>query len=623
MRSFQYDIGSGKQYVAAAQPEQATERTTPVTGTAGNCTSGSLAALHAIIQGGGKTAVSALQYMNAVDSRNGTLGNRDVMQLVGECLQRDRQQHTHVPHAAPLQMMPAKRQKMTQEELRQKKPAQAARLGGGQQSSRSEGGRKTPPGKTEDLLHALGTEASLNPSGPGRSAAEIAAASPDKVATLRDLAAAASASDITDVDTAFAAVQTAIDRLMGELDLGLIDAITSPSHATATTKKATQPKKGAAPETAGRLEMDPAGISRLRALAADPDLREILETAELLGYGVGKLDGQLCLVIGGMTYAIEGQINLLHQLFFDDSKHIIFGWCAGNERHNIADALARTLAAHKPLLGKRMSVHSAAYTAGWNPEIIQRHFGDSADPGKVAKCLAKRVADTVSYISQACSTGVGVDMMVKETMPGKEAHVRGFAEDITGIMEDFRASPEIRELLRQRVPLMEDFARNIRHPAHRKGVLDGQLGEFHRAGRRMYGEGTDKARRAELVCHSMSVLEGVAAECIRQDPDTMQRLFGSDAGAGAGGQPFYQRLFEAIGDYKSTKCMGAQEYEFDRFSAAHELIYVYPVDAGPFLSGACRPRVDVLIAKPVNATGVPISVVVPGLGELRASSDVP
>ena len=276
---------------------------------------------------------------------------------------------------------------------------------------------------------------------------EKAAASPGKVATLRDLAAAASVSEITDVDTAFSTVQTAIDRLMGELDLALIDASTGLSRAAVTPKNAAQPKKEAAPGAAGRLGIDPAGISRLRALAADPELRVILEAAEMLGYDIGNLDGHICLIIGGMTYAIEGQIDLLHQLFFDDSKHIIFGWCAGNKRHNKPEALARTLAAHKPLLGKRMSVHSAAYTADWNPDIIQRYFAGSADPGKVAKCAAKRVADTVSYISQALSKGVGVDVMIKQTMPGKEAHIRGFTEDIAGIMDDFKASPEIRELI--------------------------------------------------------------------------------------------------------------------------------------------------------------------------------
>ncbi len=612
MRSFQYDAGSDKPYVESEQPEQATEQATPVPGVGSSSISDSLTAFHTIIQGGGK-GVSSFHYFNAVNTVNRTLGNRNFLQFMSEHLQPGRQQVAHVLPAAPLQMMPAKRKKMSEKGLRQKQPDQAARLAEGEQSPKSEEGRIPGSGRREDLLHALGTAASVNPPGLGRPVEEMAAASPGKGATLRHLAAAASVSDITDIDTAFSNVQTAIDRLMGELDLSIINAITDPSRAAVTPKKA-------APESAKKLEMKSAGISRLRALAADPDLTQILEAAELLGYEVGKADGQICLVIGGITYAIEGQIGLLHQLFFDDDKHVIFDWYVGYHKHFRPEALSRTLAAHRPLLGNRMSVHAAAYQADWNPDIIQRYFGELSDSAKVAKCAANRVADATSYITQARREGVGFDVMIKETMPGKEAHVRKVAEDIAGIIEDFKASREMTELLLQRVPLMEDFARHYKRWTRRKRTLDRQLKAFHMQSRRMYGEGTDKARRAELVCHSMSVLEEIAARCIRRDPDTIQRLFSSGAGTGAGadaGHAFYQRLYGAMGDYKTAKQMGAREYEFERFSAAHDLIYVYPVEAGPFLTGACRSRVGVLVGRPLNVTGVPISVVLPELGELR------
>ena len=557
-----------------------------------------------------------------IDTVNVALGNRNLMRFLGEHVRpgapRDaRAVPPGAPAPAPVQMMPVKekKKKMSAEELRQKKAEQAARLGAGK-PAKGKKGRATGPGNRDEMLHALGTERSLSPSGLGRSVEEMAPP-PGNVRSLRDLAAAASVSDITDVDTAFSSAQTAIDRLMEGLDMELTQAITDPFRAAGQSKKTARPKKSAAPEQPGTLGMTPEDTSRLRVLAADSGLRQVLEAAELLGYEVGSLNGQICLVVGGMTYAIEGQTDILHRLFFDDSKHVVFGWCVGNKRHNKPEALARTLAAHRPLLGRRMSVHDAAYQADWNPDIIQRHFGETADPGKVAKCASNRVDDAASYVAQARAEGAAFDEMIKMTVPGKEAHVREFTEDITGILEDFKASPEITELLRQRVPLMEDFARHIRHPAHRRAALDRQLEEFHRQARRMYGEGTDRARRAELACHSMSVLEGIAADCIRQDPDTMQRLFGSGpAGAGAG-QEFYQRLYRAMGDYKSTKYMGAQEYEFERFAVAHDLIYVYSAEAGPFLTGASRPYVSVLIGKPLNATGVPISSVLPGLGTSR------
>ena len=376
---------------------------------------------------------------------------------------------------------------------------------------------------------------------------------------------------------------------------------------TVKSKKGAPPKRQVAAEPPRETKMEESDVSELKRLAAvDPNLMQILGRAAELGYEVGNVEGQICLIVGGMTYDIGGRIELLHQLFFDDSKHIIFGWCVGNKRHNKPEALIRVLAAHKPLLGDRMSVHDAAYQADWNPDMIQRHFSESADPSKVARCATRRTADAASYIEQSQGVGVGFDTMIKETMPGKEAHVGRFAEDITGIIEDFKADPEVRELLVQRTPLMEDFARHIKHPEHRKRALDEQLEIFHRIGNRMYGEGTDKARRAELASHSMSVLEGIAAECIKQDPATMEHLFSLTPGATDFEPAFYRKLYGAIGDSKSTEYMGAQEYEFEQFSAKHELIYIYSAEVGPFLTGSSKRRVGEIMAKPLNVTGKPI-----------------
>ena len=373
------------------------------------------------------------------------------------------------------------------------------------------------------------------------------------------------------------------------------------------SKKGAPPKRQVAAQPPKETKMEEADVGELKRLTAvDPNLMQILGRAAELGYEVGNVEGQICLIIGGMTYAIEGQIELLHQLFFDDSKHIIFGWCVGNKRHNKPEALTRVLCAHKPLLGDRMSVHDAAYQADWNPDMIQRHFGESADPGKVAKCATTRTADAASYMAQSEREGVGFDTMIKDTMRGKEAHVGRFAEDITGIIEDFKAEPEVREVLVQRTPLMEDFARHIKHPEHRKRALDEQLETFHRIGNRMYGEGTDKARRAELASHSMSVLEGIAAECIKQDPATMEHLFSLTPGATDFEPAFYRKLYGAIGDSKSTEYMGAQEYEFEQFSTKHELIYIYSAEVGPFLTGSSKRRVGEIVAKPLNVTGRPL-----------------
>ena len=373
------------------------------------------------------------------------------------------------------------------------------------------------------------------------------------------------------------------------------------------SKKGAPPKRQVAAEPPRETKMEESDVSELKRLAAvDPNLMKILERAAELGHEVGNVEGQIYLIIGGMTYAIEGQIELLHQLFFDDSKHIIFGWCVGNKRHNKPEALTRVLSAHKSLLGDRMSVHDAAYQADWNPDMIQRHFGESADLGKVAKCATRRTADAASYIAQSQGEGVGFDTMIKETMPGKEEHVGRFAEDITSIIEDFKADPDARELLVQRTPLMEDFARHIKHPEHRKRDLDKQLEVFHSIGNRMYGEGTDKARRAELVSHSMSVLEGIAAECIKQDSATMEHLFSLTPGATDFEPAFYRKLYGAIGDSKSTEYMGAQEYEFEQFSTKHELIYIYSAEVGPFLTGSSKRRVGEIVAKPLNVAGKPI-----------------
>ena len=615
MHSFRYGAGSGKQYAEPGQPEQVRKRTAPVPGMAGSCTSDTLTALHTVIQGGGEAA-PPLQYHNAVNICNSALGNRNFLQFVEEHLQPGRQQYAHVPPAAPLQMMLAKKKKTSGEEWRQEKPDQAARLGEGQLLSESEKGQNTGPGKYEDLLHALGTEASLNPPGLGRQLEEIAAATPGKVATLRDLAAAASVSGIADVDTALSSVQAVIDRLMGDLDLALTNAITDPSRAAMTPKPAAQRKEQAEREPAGKLTMKQAEITQLRMLAADPDLQQILEAAELLGYEVGSRGRKIYLVIGGMAYRIRGQIGLLHRLFFDDDKHVVFGWGIGNEIDNKPEALGRALAAHRPLLGNNMSVYTGAYQADWLPDIIQRHFGELSDPGKVVNNAARRIADADSYVAQAWKEGVDVDAMIKETMPGKEAHIRGCAEDITSIIEDFKASPEIMELLLQRAPLVEDFTRHIERPQYRKRNLVRHLEAIRRQCSRMYAGGTDKRRRAKLVYHFMADLEAIAADCMRQDPDTMQQLFGS--GPADAGLAFYQRLFGAIADYKSAKYLGAQEYEFERFSAMHDLIYVYSSRVGAYLTGACRRRVGVLVARPYKVTGVPISVVLPELGQLRA-----
>ena len=186
--------------------------------------------------------------------------------------------------------------------------------------------------------------------------------------------------------------------------------------------------------------------------------------------------------------------------------------------------------------------------------------------------------------------------------------MREFGKEVTGIIEELKTNPDAQKLLTQRVTLMEDFANHVNYPSHRKTALDAQLKEFCNLTDRNYGAGTDKARRAELVFHSMSVLEGVAAECIKKDPDTMKYLFSPAPEAGFN-QPFYRALFGAVGDPKSIKYMGAQEHEFEQFSDKHNLIYVYSAEVGPFLTGRAKPHVDEMQAKPSNITGMPVSKV--------------
>ena len=662
MRYSSYGADTKRQSVELEQTEQTPQQTTatptgsisPALGRVGGFPGDSHAALQRVTHGV-MTGESPIQFMEAINAGNSALGNRDFLQFVGGLSQQRQRQDTQAIAVQGLQG-PSK-------PLTHQTPIQDA-FGHHDISALRE---HTGP-EAKDALDSLGAEGFSSQGhmafdgSPGLyTQAHEAAHGVQQAALGSSLQLKDGVGEVGDLYEEHAdAVAERVVR--GKSVEGLLDQLADgPTVATASatmdgaplqmmppkkekkkmsaeereaemearrkrkaekaarlgggekTKKAPQPKMAEPPT---KIEMGEPEKRELKRLAVvDPNLMDILGRAAELGCEVGKVDGQVCLIIGGMTYAIEGQIELLYQLFFDDSKHIIFGWCVGNKRHNKPEALTRVLVAHKPLFGDRMSVHDAAYQADWNPEMIQRHFDESADPGKIAKCATQRLADAASYKAQAQGVGVGFDTMIEKTMPGKEAHVQRFAEDITSIIEDFKADSEFKELLLQRTPFMEDFARHIKYPAHRKGELDKQLKKFHSKGNRMYGEGTDKARRAELVFHSMSVLEGITAECIKQDPDTMERLFSSTPSPTDFEQAFYRQLYEAIGDYNSTEYMGAQEYEFEQFSAKHDLIYVYSAEVGPFLTGRSKPRVGGIVAKPLNVTGMPISGLLPELRE--------
>ena len=274
---------------------------------------------------------------------------------------------------------------LTKEERELKRREKQARLG-----------QKVTAEERENYLYNIGMKASLDPSKSWRTLAQRGPTTPPPggVESLQNSAVSAHIKRATELRGADAA-QKEIDQATADKELYYIKAITNPTRGEIKTKQ----NKKSKPEKPKSVAMSEKEIVSLRSMAqVNRKLAEVLKIAEKHGYEVGNVDGQVSLIIGGMAYPVAQQIDLLHQLFCNDKKRIIFGWCVGNKRHNKPEALTRTLAAHEPLLGRRMSVHSAAYQASWNPDLIQAHFGDSAEKVKVEKCAGNRVADAESYI---------------------------------------------------------------------------------------------------------------------------------------------------------------------------------------------------------------------------------
>ena len=352
----------------------------------------------------------------------------------------------------------------------------------------------------------------------------------------------------------------------------------------------------------------------------------------------------------------EDQIqSLIKLLNGHPNGHVILGWCVGNSSQRKSNALASTMDAHARVINAaggnaRLTVHTAAHQAKWNPEIIQRHFSDlrlkyetsSDGSGKVKetealsqeallKMMEDRENDAKLYRTE-CGNDENFDALVQESggpifEPSgdkpKDRHINAAAQEISGLVKRLRDGEEpdcveFRRLLSERTECLKNLmhARRTNKGADkaRKSLRANEMKLIETAARAFEADGPKAQRRAQLALHSKDVLEQTALDALdetffprgkgKTNVDVRNRnfnqLFSSEEPSGTPSiSEFHSRILSAVCDNKSTIYMASQEYEFTEASGRNDILYVYPSDPGPFIAEDARPKVHPLIGETI------------------------
>lgn len=328
---------------------------------------------------------------------------------------------------------------------------------------------------------------------------------------------------------------------------------------------------------------------------------------------------------------LEAFRGLLPASHGGNENQMVLGFCVGNKIHGKEGVLEHTLRSIEPLVGaerftKDVSVHSVADQAQCNTDVVSQVFGRLA-PNTLSEMLIQKEAtlrqkDADSFRAQTDSMNIKLDHIIHSTDgPEKNDHVRGFNEGMRGLIAKAKDDPgcaNLRETLTERISLLRDLANaQIANKsagkardalAKNEATLVSQFKEF-------CGDDPDAARRAELVIHSIDVLEQIALGAMeapkgkgkiptaerRQileakipEPDNPQNVLHNG---------FYSTLIECVADERSLTYMGAQEFEFETFSKDRAMTYIYPSSPGPFLTANAEKTVSTLTAFPSPPSG--------------------
>ena len=251
-------------------------------------------------------------------------------------------------------------------------------------------------------------------------------------------------------------------------------------------------------------------------------------------------------------------------------------------------------------------------------------------------------APSVEPIFDALVTAGGGKMISAQLSEEKKEWVAVASAEIRQIVEKLRYGQEdecvaFRQALADRQLVLMQYARQKllkKQVKNERSLLQqNEKTLVDLAKQAFVKEGPEKQRRAELVLHGMDVLEQIAVGAFDPEQYTKSELRSGHAALSsifpevpqdkildrsAGG--FYDRLFDAMADEKSTAYMGAQEYEFSEVSRDRPILCIYPSDPGPFLTEEARPRVSTLVGQALNQSGEELAPVVAKLrGDLAAS----
>ena len=419
------------------------------------------------------------------------------------------------------------------------------------------------------------------------------------------------------------------------------------------------------------------GRNRYDGLCAKhPALAGLVERAKEAGVPIltGTKGTDIFLKVGPMQYRIgasediddvvgtkpwqstEDQIHSLGKLMTPNPRqHVILGWCVGNRLQSIPGRLAAALDAHTSAMAAasgsqagRLSAHTAAHQARWNPNIIERHFDGFRLPGQEAEVVTtaalhdeaeKRAGDAMLY-RQECGATVQFDALVHD-MGGaieeatgstpKELHIKSAARQISGLVESLRSSPEphcveFRTLLSERQGLLQNLVRakvtNRGAQKARNALRENEDRMIATASKAFEADGPTAQRRAQLALHSMDVLEQTAIGALNPKlfpkgggankhtrEASLQALFPSHPRDSAPTVSEFQgRILSSISDPRSTTYMASQEFEFTEAAKHGEVLYVYPSDPGPFITAEARPRIFPLIGEASDPDGIPFSI---------------
>lgn len=380
-------------------------------------------------------------------------------------------------------------------------------------------------------------------------------------------------------------------------------------------------------------DLMPNEIEALAGLCIEnKELFEVLVQASLVEFGIGCKRGKFFINIGPLMLTLSRgsrierarQIESLKKFLTSDNYYqLMFGWCVGNSKHEHPGMLKSILSAVRPIVGMRqISIHTAKHQAENNPEIIVKYFGEEISHQRKEIERKRRLQDVVNYMSQAEKENVPLDKMISDTDKQKEAkkkHVQQFSKEMVKIFNDMsteKGFEKLREILSRRIPKYRAFLKSVitnKGSGNARDELSTNHDQLVEQVKRFYSNRV-KIRQAELVLHSMDVLEGTYADCFKLEDipkgrgvkstkerdEKLKKLVGDVTPEDVFKKGFYNKLFKAVLDENSADYMASQEYEFDKFSDTTPIIYVYTGEVGPFLNEKVQDdnRVLSLIGEP-------------------------